>query len=121
MALEQRLALAADLGDAEQQVLGRDVLVTEPPGLGLGRLDDPPGARSSDQRAALDPGAPGEDRRELAAEPGQVDAEAPERLGGDAVVRLDERGEDVLGVEDRALEPLGASPGRRRSPPGPSG
>ena len=36
VALEQGLALAADLGDGEQQVLGRDVLVAEPPGLGLG-------------------------------------------------------------------------------------
>ena len=52
-------------------------------------------------------GAPGEDRRELAAEGGQVDAEPAEGLGRDAVVRLDERGQDVLGVEDRAVESLG--------------
>ena len=89
--LEQGLALAADLGDAEQQVLGRDVLVAEPARLGLGALDDALGARVERQRAALDPGAPGEDRRELAAERGQVDAEAAERLGRDAVVGLDER------------------------------
>ena len=38
---------------------------------------------------------------------GQVHAEAPERLGGHAVVRLDERGQEVLGVEHGALEPLG--------------
>ena len=41
VALEQGLRLAADLGDAEEQVLGRDVLVAEAPGLGLGALDDP--------------------------------------------------------------------------------
>ena len=41
---------------------------------------------------------------ELAAEGGQVDAEPAEGLGGDAVVRLDERGEEVLGVEDRLLQ-----------------
>ena len=111
MALEQGLALAADLGHGEQQVLGRDVLVAEPPRLGLRQLDDAPGARIHRQRAALDPGAPGEDRRQLAAEPGQVDAEPPERLGGDAVVGLDQRGEDVLGVEDRAVEPLGGGLG----------
>ena len=52
---------------------------------------------------------------------GQVDAEPAERLGGDAVIGLDERGQQVLGVEDGALEPLGESPGRRRRPPGPSG
>ena len=37
---------------------------------------------------------------------GQVDAEAAERLGGHAVIGLDERGQDVLGVEHGALEPL---------------
>ena len=34
------LRLAADLGDAEQQVLGRDVLVAEAAGLRLGPVDD---------------------------------------------------------------------------------
>ena len=37
VALEQLLALAAGLGDAEQQVLGRDVLVAQAPGLLLRR------------------------------------------------------------------------------------
>ena len=40
VSLEQRLALAAGLGDAEQQVLRRDVLVAEAARLGLGPLDD---------------------------------------------------------------------------------
>ena len=96
---------------AEQEVLGRDVLVAEALGLGLGQLDDAPGARIHRQRAALDPRAPGEDRGQLAAEAGQVDAEPAERLGRDAVVGLDERGQDVLGVEDRAVEPLGGGLG----------
>ena len=111
VALEQGLGLAAGLGDAEQQVLGRDVLVAEATGLGLGVLDDGLGARVEAQRAALDPRALGERRRDLAAERGQVDAEAPERLGRDAVVGLDERAEDVLGVEDRALQPGGGGLG----------
>ena len=38
---------------------------------------------------------------------GQVHAEPAQRLGGHAVVRLEQRGQDVLGVEDGALEPLG--------------
>ena len=111
VALEQGLALATDLGDREQQVLGRDVLVAEAARLGLGQLDDAPGARIHRQRAALDPGAPGEDGRQLATEPGQVDAEPAQRLGRDAVVGLDERGQDVLGVEDRAVEALGGGLG----------
>ena len=48
-----------------------------------------------------------EDRRDLAAERRQVHAQAPERLGGDPVVRLDEGGEQVLRVEHGALHPLG--------------
>ena len=92
-------------------MLGRDVVVAEARGLGLGQLDDAPGARIHRQRAALDPGAAGQDGRQLAAEPGQVDAEPPERLGRDAVVGLDERGQDVFGVEDRAVEALGGGLG----------
>ena len=105
--LEQGLALPADLGDGEQQVLGRDVLVAEPACLGLGQLHDATGARIHRQRAALDAGAAGEDGRQLAPEPGQVDAQPAQRLGRDAVVGLDEGGEDVLGVEDRGVEALG--------------
>ena len=76
-------------------------------GLLLGTLDDALGARVEGQRAALDPGPLGEDRGELAAEPGQVDAEPAQRLGRDAVVGLDERRQQVLRIEDGAVEPLG--------------
>ena len=58
VALEDGLGLAAGLGDAEEQVLGRDVLVAEAPGLGLGALDDGLSrARVQAERAALDAGA----------------------------------------------------------------
>ena len=87
-------------------MLGRDVFVAEPPGLLLGRLDDPLGARVEGQRAALDPGALGQDPGQLGPEGGQVDAEPAQRLGGDAVIRLDERRQEVLGVEDGAMEGL---------------
>ena len=107
MTFEQRLALAADLGRAEQQVLGRDVLVAQPARLLLGSLDDPLGARVEAQRATLDPGPPGEDPGELGAEGGQVDTEPAEGLGGDAVIWLDERRQEVFGVEDRTIERLG--------------
>ena len=109
--LEERLGLPAGLRDAEQQVLGRDVVVAEATGFRLGALDDGLGARVEAERAALDPRALRERGRDLAAERGQVDAEAPERLGRDAVVGLDERAEDVLGIEDGALEPRGGGLG----------
>ena len=59
------------------------------------------------RRAALDVRAARERRRELAPERGEVDAQAPERLGGDAVVGFDQRRQQVLRVEHRALHPLG--------------
>ena len=107
VALEQGLPLTADLGRAEEQMLGRDVFVAQPAGFFLGTLDDPLGARVEAQRATLDAGTSGQDRRELGAEGRQVDAEPAERLGGHAVVRLDERRQEVLGVEDGAVERLG--------------
>ena len=105
--LEQGLAVAADLRDAEQQVLGGDVLVAESSGLGLGMLDDGLRARVERERPTLDPGALREGRRDLAAERGQVDAEPAERLGGHAVVGLDERAQQMLGIEHGAVQALG--------------
>ena len=96
VALEERLRLAARLGHAEEQVLGRDVLVGQPARLFLGPLDHPLGPRVEGELAALDAGAPGEEAGQLVAERGQVDAEATERLGRNAVVGLDEGGQDVL-------------------------
>ncbi len=112
MALQQRLGLAAGLGDTEEQVLGRDVLVAEATGLRLGALDDGLGTGVEAERAARDPRPLGERRGDLAAERGQVDAKPPERLGRDPVIGLDERAEDVLGIEDRALQPGGGGLGR---------
>ena len=109
--LEDGLALAARLGDAEQQVLGRDVVVGEAAGFRLRPLDDRLGARIQAERAALDPCAPGQRGRDLAAERGQVDAEPAKRLGRDAVVGVDERAEEMLRVEDRAVQPLGGGLG----------
>ena len=107
VALEQGLGLAARLGHAEQEVLGRDVLVGQPAGFFLGPLDHPLGARVERDLAALDAGAPGQQAGQLVAEGGQVHAEAAERLGRHAVVGLDEGGQDVLRIEDRAVEVLG--------------
>ena len=107
VALEEGLRLAAGFGDAEEQVLGRDVFVGQPAGLFLGPLDHPLGARVEGDLATLDAGAPGEQAGQLVAEGGQVDAEPAERLGRHAVVGLDEGGQDVLRIEDRAVEVLG--------------
>ena len=107
VALEQRLALATELGDREQEVLGRDVVVAEASGLGFGQLDGAAGARIERQRAALDPCPTGQDGRQFAAERGQVDAEPAQGLGRDPVIRLEQRGQDVLGVEDGTVESLG--------------
>src|SRR6185436_7905698 len=91
--LEQLAAFAADLEDAEEQVLRRHVLVAEAARLALAELQDALRARVERQRAAPDPGPAAEDRGQLPAERGQVDAQPAERLGGDAVIRFDERGE----------------------------
>ena len=107
VALQELLPLAADLGDAEEQMLGGDVVVAEPLRFRLGGLDHAAGARIQRQRAALDPGAPGEDGSEFAAEPRQVDSKTSQGLGGDTVVGFDQGRQDVLGVQDRAVEPLG--------------
>jgi hypothetical protein len=107
VAVEELLGLTADLGDAEQEVLRRGVLVAETASLLLGPVEDALGPRIERERATLDAGALREDRGELAAESRKVDAQAPKRLGRDPVIGLDERRQQVLGVEERALEPLG--------------
>ncbi len=84
-------------------MLRGDVVVVEALGLRLGPVEDLPGPRTEGHRAALDPGPTIEQPRQLATERRQVDAEAPERLGRHPIVRLQERGKDVLGVECRAL------------------
>ena len=88
---------------AEQQVLGRDVLVVEPPGLVLGALEQLPGARVERQLAALRSGrgatstAPSSHAR---SRPGRRRAGAASRPGCPRG-SCEQRGEDVLGVERR--------------------
>ena len=108
VSLEQGLCLATDLGRADEQVFGRDVVVAEAAGLVLGPLDDVLRARIQAQRASGDPRPAGQHRGELAAERRQVHAEAPERLGRDAVIGRHERVEQVFGIQHRAVEPLGS-------------
>ena len=112
VALEERLCLATDLGDAEQQVLGRDVLVAEAACLGLGALDDAP------WRAGPAVSEPPWIRARRARIGGQLAAErrAGRRRAGGASRRGCRRRarrarQDVLGVEDRAVEALGGGLG----------
>ena len=102
-------------------MLGGDVLVAEAAGLLGGALEHASGTRIEGELSAGDLGPAGQQRRELPAEGGEVDADAAEGLCRDPLLVLDEGGKDVLGVEDGALEALGQRPGLRRSPPGPSG
>ena len=111
VALQQGLGVAAHLGRADEQVLGRDVVVAEASGLVLGALDDALRARVQGERAAVDPGATGEDGGEFAAERRQVHAEPTKRLSRDPVIGRDERIEQVLGVQDRAVQSLGGGLG----------
>ena len=110
--LEEGLALAADLGD--RRAAGARSRRTRR----RGAWPRPRRVRRRGGRAGSSDSEPpwmrarrGEDGRELAAEPGQVHAEPAQGLGRDAVVGLDERGQDVLGVEDRAVEALGGGLG----------
>ena len=111
-AFEQLLSLAASLGDGQEKVLGGDVLVLEPPGFVTCMLDGVAEPRIGGERTALDPGPFAENGRQLAAEGGHVDADPAQGLRRDAVVGLDERGEEVLGIEHGALEFLGEALGR---------
>ena len=107
VALQERLALTAGVDHAQQQMLRGHELVGQPARL-LGRpLQHATRARVEGQLPAGDLRATGEERGKLSAERPEVHPDAAERLRGDALVVLDEGGEDVLRVEDGALEPLG--------------
>ncbi|GAC1663328.1 MAG: hypothetical protein NVS9B8_02120 [Candidatus Limnocylindrales bacterium] len=109
VAIEQLAPLAADLEDAEQEMLGRDVLVAKAAGLLLTELEDALRPRVERQRTAADVGPSAEDPGQLVAESRKVDAEPAKGLGRDAIVRLDEREEQMLGVQQRRLHALGGT------------
>jgi hypothetical protein len=95
------LALA---DEAEEDVLGADVVVAELEGLAQGQLEDLLGAgRERDvpggRRAAL-----ADDLLDLAAHGLQRDAERLEGLGGDAFALVDQPEQDVLGADVVVVE-----------------
>ena len=100
--IEQALGVSAREGRREEQVLGRDVLVAEALGLVLRALDQRPGPRVEAELAAFDARASAEHRRELHRDLGRVGTELAQDHDGDALAILEERGEDVLGVEHGA-------------------
>ena len=106
--LQEGLALAADVDDPEQQVLGGDELVAEAPGLLGGALQHAAGARRRGSAGRRRPWPAGRGARP--ARPRKAARSTPdpaEGLGRDPLLVLDEGGEEVLGVEDGALEALG--------------
>ncbi len=121
VALQDGLGLAAGLGHAEQQVLGRDVLVAEAAGLGLGALDDRagPAGPGSASRPGCGPAGRGPRRPRHGTRRGPRPGGAGSRPG---CRRRARRGRSA-GARHRAAGSgaAGRSPGRRRRPPGPSG
>ena len=107
-ALEHAGGDALALADqAEQQVLGADVVVAQPPRLVDGQLDDLLGARRqadlADDRAI----APADDELDRAADLGQLDAHVLEHARGDAFALAHQAEQQVLGADVVMVEALG--------------
>ena len=97
------LALA---DQAQQQVLGADVVVVELAGLFEGELDHALGARVKTISCWTGLAAPADDRLDLLANLGQVDAERLEDFGRQALALGDDAEQDVLGPDVVVAEPL---------------
>ena len=105
------LALA---DEAEQQVLGADVVVAEAAGLVDRELDDPLGARRqadfADDRAVAAP----DDELDRGPDLGQLDVHVLEDPRGDALALADEAEQQVLGPDVVVVEALGLVLGERQ-------
>jgi len=82
VAVQKSLGLAAALGDGQEQMLGRDVVVLEAARFVGGALDRSLEARVGGQGAALDAGPFVERGCQLAAKRGQVNPDMAQDLGG---------------------------------------
>ena len=98
------LALA---DEAEQDVLGADVLVAELQGLAEGVLEDLLGARGEGDVAGRRLGAAADDVDDFAAHGLQRDAHGFQGLRGDAVTFADQAEQDVLGADVIVVELAG--------------
>ena len=95
------LALA---DEAEEDVLGADVVVAELERLAQRQLEDLLGARRERDVAAGRRAALADDLLDLAAHGLERDAEALEGLGGDALTLVDQPEQDVLGADVVVVE-----------------
>ena len=95
-------------GDGEEQVLGADVLVLQPAGLGLRQVGDQlETRRDGGLRSAVDLRLLADGRTRLARDGGRVELQLPQQRRHDAVVLLDQRHQQVLGLDLRMIERLG--------------
>ena len=127
--LELSTHLLEDLGgdafalpdEAEEDVLGADVVVPELERLAEAQLEDLLGPGSEGDVAGRGLLALPDDLDDLLADSGEADPEALERLGGDPLALVEETEKDVLGPDVVVVEearPL-PGPGRRPDEPDP--
>ena len=91
---------------AEQQVLGADVVVAQPARLVDGQLDDALGARGQPDLADDRPIATADDELDRGADLGQLDIHVLEHARGDALALADEPEQQVLRADVVVVEPL---------------
>ena len=112
------LALA---DQAEQDVLGADVVVAELQGLAQRELEHLLGPRRERDVAGRRGAALADDLLDLAAHGLERDAQALEGLGGDALALVDQPEQDVLGADVRVVEQACFLLGEDDDPAGPIG
>ena len=121
-ALEHAGGDALALADqAEQQVLGADVVVVEPARLVDRQLDHLLRARRQADLAEHRAVAPADDELDGGADLVQLDAEVGEHLRGDAIALAHEAQQQVLGADVVVVEALGLFLREREHPPRPLG
>ena len=91
----------------EEQVLGTDVVVAQPPRLVDGKLDDPLGARRQPDLADDRSVAAADDEFDGGADLGELDVHVLEHARGDALALANEAEEQVLGTDVVVVEALG--------------
>ena len=91
----------------EEEVLGTDVVVAQPPRLVDGQLDDPLGARRQPDLADDRSVAAADDEFDGGPDLGELDVHVLEHARGDALALANEAEEQVLGTDVVVVEALG--------------